>query len=202
MKTISTRTLVTVLAAALCIALPGARAQQSASDGPQYENGTHLVLPADYRAWPFIGAGLGMTYDGERGTPGGATDPRFTHAFVNPSSYRHFMQTGSWPDGTVFVLEFRGSTSEASINRSGRFATGLVFLEAEVKDSRFPDGWAFYAFGPANNLAEVAEPLTGDAAAPCVECHSEHAAVERTFVQFYPTLLEVAREKGTLKPGF
>jgi hypothetical protein len=26
--------------------------------------------------------------------------------------------------------------------------------------------------------------------------------VERTFVQFYPTLLEVARQKGTLKPGF
>ena len=29
-----------------------------------------------------------------------------------------------------------------------------------------------------------------------------HTAVERTFVQFYPTLLEVARQKGTVKPGF
>jgi hypothetical protein len=28
------------------------------------------------------------------------------------------------------------------------------------------------------------------------------ALAERTFVQFYPTLLEVAREKGTLKPDF
>jgi hypothetical protein len=180
-----------------------ASAQPPPADGPQYENGTDLKLPPDYRSWPFIGAGLGMTYDGERGTQAASPDnPRFTHTFVNPTAYRHFMSTGSWPDGTVFMLEFRASQSEGSINRSGRFATQLTFLEAEVKDSRFPDGWAFYAFGPGNNLASTAQPLAGAAVAPCVECHSEHAAVERTFVQFYPHLLEVARAKGTLRPGF
>jgi hypothetical protein len=47
----------------------------------------------------------------------------------------------------------------------------------------------------------VAKPLAGDEVASCVQCHSEHGAVERTFVQFYPHLLDVAREKGTLKPG-
>ena len=175
---------------------------QPASDGPRYENGTELVRPADYRSWPFIGAGLGMTYDGERGTQAATPDnPRFTNAFVNPTAYAHFMRTGSWPDGTVFMLEFRASQTEGSINRAGRFATQLTFLEAEVKDSRLPDGWAFYAFGPGNQLASVAKPLAGADVAPCVECHSEHAAVERTFVQFYPHLLEVARQKGTLKPG-
>ena len=30
---------------------------------------------------------------------------------------------------------------------------------------------------------------------------TKHTAVERTFVQFYPTLLEVARRMGTVKPG-
>jgi hypothetical protein len=143
-----------------------------------------------------------MTYDGERGTQAGAPEnPRFTHTFVNPAAYDHFMRTGTWPDGTVFMLEFRASQSEGSINRAGRFATQLTFLEAEVKDSRFPDGWAFYAFGPGNALARVAQPLAGAAVVPCVECHSENGAVERTFVQFYPHLLEVARAKGTLKPG-
>ena len=44
----------------------------------------------------------------------------------------------------------------------------------------------------------MAEPLAGDKVAPCVECHTKNTAVERTFVQFYPTLLEVARSKGTL----
>ena len=51
-------------------------------------------------------------------------------------------------------------------------------------------------------LDSAAAPLTGDAVRSCVECHTQHTAVERTFVQFYPTLLEVARRKGTLKPAF
>jgi hypothetical protein len=190
------------LAAAACAVALSSSSQPPQPDGPRYENGTELVRPTDYRSWPFIGAGLGMTYDGERGTQAGAPEnPRFTHAFVNPAAYAHFMQTGAWPDGTVFMLEFRASQTEGSINRAGRFATQLTFLEAEVKDARFPDGWAFYAFGPGDNLARTAKPLEGEQVASCVECHSANGAVERTFVQFYPHLLEVAREKGTIKPG-
>jgi hypothetical protein len=179
-----------------------ATAQPTTDDAPRYRDGNALVLPADYRSWPFIGAGLGMRYSDERGTPEASADPPFSHAFVNPSAYRHFMETGQWPDGSVFVLEFRASESQASINTSGRFATRLIALEAEVKDSRFADGWAYFRFGQGDDISSVAEPLKAEDAAPCVECHSTHAAVERTFVQFYPTLLDVAREKGTLKPGF
>jgi len=36
----------------------------------------------------------------------------------------------------------------------------------------------------------------------CYACHAENAAVDNTFVQFYPTLFEVAKKAGTLKPGF
>jgi len=111
------------------------------------------------------------------------------------------METGAWPDQSIFILELRRSGTDASINRAGRFQTELFALEAEVKDSRFPDGWAFFEFGRADALSDAAAPLTGARAAPCVECHSEHTAVERTFVQFYPTLLDVARDKGTLNPG-
>lgn len=187
------------LVVAVLLVLPAQA--QSTADGPRYTAGNELVFPEDYRSWPFIGAGLGMTYDGERGTPQGDT-PRFTHGFVNPSSYRHFQETGTWPDGTVFMLEFRASASEGSINRAGRYATNLVLLEAEVKDSRFPDGWAFFVFSRGGEIAKSAAPLGQEAAAPCVQCHTEHGAVERTFVQFYPTLLEIARRKGTLRPGF
>ena len=38
--------------------------------------------------------------------------------------------------------------------------------------------------------------------ASCYACHATHTAVENTFVQFYPTLFEVAREKGTIKPTY
>jgi cytochrome c553 len=37
------------------------------------------------------------------------------------------------------------------------------------------------------------------ATAACYSCHAEHGAVDNTFVQFYPTLLDVAKEKGTLR---
>jgi Cytochrome P460 len=172
-----------------------ADAAAAADEGPQYVNGNDLVRPQDYRQWVFLSSGLGMDYDAGEAA---AASPRFGNVFVNPASYRAFMETGRWPDRTVFVLEFRASTSEGSINRTGRFQDDLVALEAEVKDSRFPDGWAFFNFGRGN--AASAGPLPESAG--CVECHTRHTAVERTFVQFYPTLMEVARAKGTVKPGF
>jgi Cytochrome P460 len=192
----SSKKAATVLGVAYAIALSlSVHAQPSTNDGPRYMNGTHLVRPADYREWIFLSSGLGMTYEPPSGS---STPPSFGNVFVNPSSYRRFLQTGKWPDRTVFVLEVRRSESEGSINKSGRFQTGVVAVEAEVKDSRFPDGWAYFNFGTASD----APPLAGDQVARCIDCHTKHTAVERTFVQFYPTLLEVARQKGTLKPGF
>jgi cytochrome P460 len=172
-------------------------AQQSQRDGPRY-NGTNLVRPLDYREWPFLGSGLGLTYE----AAGASAASRFTNVFVNPSSYRSFMETGAWPNETVFVLESRRSETNAAPNVGGRFQGAMLGLEAEVKDSRFPDGWAFFNFGQAPALTTAAAPLVGTAVSACVECHTKHTAVERTFVQFYPTLLDVARRKGTLKPGF
>lgn len=174
-------------------------AAQSPVDGPQYVNGNSLVRPANYREWVFIGSGLGLTYDQS------ANNTTFTNVFVNPTAYRGFMNTGRWPDKSVFVLEFRASATDAPPNTNGRFQTRLVGIEAEVKDSRFPDGWAFYNFrlkAEATVMADNAAPLAGQDVASCVECHSKNTAVERTFVQFYPTLLEVARAKGTVKAGF
>ena len=166
--------------------------QQRPIDGPTYVNGTNLVKPANYREWVFVGSGIGLTYEQ------GASGNTFTNVFVNPAAYRGFMNTGRWPDKSVFILEFRASGTEAPPNTTGRFQTRLVGVEAEVKDARFPDGWAFYNF----RLADSAAPLEGKEVASCVECHTKSTAVERTFVQFYPTLLDVARAKGTLNPGF
>ena len=173
-----------------------AEAAQVMDSGPRYK-GTSLLKPTDYRDWVFLSSGLGMEYD-----PGESPDgnPRFGNVFVNPTSYRSFMKTGKWPNPTIFVLEFRASKNEGSINKGGRFQGELVGLEAEVKDSRFPDGWAFFNFNRSGRIQDIADPLP--ASAGCVECHTKHTAVERTFVQFYPTLMDVARRMGTLKPGY
>ena len=177
-----------------------AEAEESGETPSPYVDDTSLVLPTDYREWPFIGSGLGLTYEEETASPERA--PSFTNVFVNPTSYGGFMETGIWPDETIFVLEFRRSETDAAPNNGGRFQGDLLMIEAEVKDSRFPDGWAFFNFRGGLELLDVAEPLSGEAVAPCIQCHTENTAVERTFVQFYPTLLEVARREGTLKPAF
>ncbi len=179
--------------------------QQAPEDGPRF-NGTSLVRPADYREWIFLSSGIGMTYDPPVGSPpaGSPAGPGFGNVFVNPTSYRSFLQTGAWPNGTVFILEGRRSSTEGSINKGGWFQTELAGMEALVKDSRFADGWAFFQFGQTPAMKEAVEPLAGErlARAQCFACHMKNAAVEMSFVQFYPTLLEVARRKGTLKPGF
>lgn len=109
------------------------------------------------------------------------------------------MQTGKWSDKTVLVLEIRASSGNGSINKDGRFQTTLSGMEVHVKDSRFDDGWAFFGFRGGK---ETAERMSGQAVAECVACHAEHGAVDNTFAQFYPTILDAARQKGTLKPGF
>jgi hypothetical protein len=174
-------------------------AQQAPAAEFAYVNGTSLVRPANYREWPWVSSGLGMTYEGEAARPAGAP-PTFTNVFINPSSYREFMKTGKWPDRTLFVLEFRASSTKGSINTGGYFQGQLIGLEAEVKDSRFSDGWAFYNFGNAASMPENTPPIADPAR--CVDCHTKNTAVERTFVQFYPTLMDVARKMGTVKPGF
>jgi hypothetical protein len=70
-------------------------------------------------------------------------------------------------------------------------------LEVHVKDeARFPGKWAFFSFDDGKTSKMI--PTT----AACYSCHSAHAAVDTTFVQFYPTLLPVAQSKGTLSAAY
>lgn len=169
--------------------------QPAASDGPRY-TGTELLKPDDYRGWMFLSSGLGMAYGPDAGA---GRPPLFTNVFVNPSAYRAFLQTGRWPDKTMFVLEIRRARTEGSINKGGHFQGEIVGIEAEVKDSRFPGNWAFFGFGPGGRNASSA-PLPADAS--CYACHKANAAVENTFVQFYPELMDVARRMGTVNAGY
>jgi hypothetical protein len=156
---------------------------------PRFTNDGQLTLPNDYREWVFLSSGLGMTYALEDDQT-----PTFTNVFVNPSAYRSFVATGKWPDKTMLVLEVRASANKGSINRGGSYQAGVLAIEGEVKDTgRFlGNGWEFVSFGKASTGKIL--PHTED----CYACHAEHGAVDNTFVQFYPALLEIAKQKGTL----
>ncbi len=94
----------------------------------------------------------------------------------------------------MFVVEDRESQSKGSINKTGHFQTDLMGMGVEVKDeTRFPEKWAYFNFKADAKTAE-ANPK-----AACWQCHEDHAAVEHTFVQFYPTLRDVAKKFGTYR---
>lgn len=162
-----------------------ALAQQAPADGPRFSSANELARPTDLREWIFV-------------TAGANPPPNFTNIYVNPSSYRSFMSTGRWPDKTMFVVEIRSSASEGSMNEGGNSQTGLVAMEASVKDeARYPGKWAYFNFGRGAEMKDRVEALS--TTATCYACHAANGAVDNTFVQFYPTLLEVAREKGTVR---
>jgi hypothetical protein len=105
---------------------------------------------------------------------------------------------GTWPDKTMLVLEVRVAGTKSAINKGGHYqTTELMGREVHVKDeSRFPGKWAFFAFDDKTTAKML--PAEMD----CYSCHAQHTAVDNTFVQFYPTLIEIARKKGTLSGGF
>jgi len=179
---------IVLLLAALAIAAAGAGYK------PAYTADGKLMFPADYRQWQYVSSGVGMSYQAPGATP--PRTPGFSNIFVQPWAYREFEKTGRWPDKTIFVLEAYRSGTHASINKQGYFQDSFSGIEAEVKDpAHSPDVWSYYNFGTGTSAA------TAFAKDSCWECHEKNAAVEHSFSQFYPRLLDVALAKNTIKPG-
>ena len=190
-----------LVCATAVLSLWGASAQERpASDGPTYTKAGELVRPADYRDWVYVTTGLGMSYGPEGAAAG--RPPIFDNVFVNRDSYRQFMASGRWPDKTIFILELRRAETQVSINNGGHTQGEVIAVEAAVKDrTRFPDiTWGYFDFGRAPALTPSAPPLP--TTARCYACHRENTAVDQTFVQFYPTLFDVAKRMGTVKPTY
>jgi hypothetical protein len=175
-----------------CFALLAA-APDEKSPKPHYDEKGQLLRPADYRDWEFLSAGYGMNY-----SPSPGSHEMFTNVFVPRWAYQEFVSSGKWPDQTMFVIDERDAQSKGSINKTGHFQTDLMGLAVEVKDStHFPETWAYFSFD--NNHRTSAPTPKGNS---CFSCHEAHAAVEHTFVQFYPTLLPIAKSKGTVNVSY
>ena len=198
----SSKTILLLCVFALLISLAlQAKSQKAVAarvDAARYSASGDLMFPSDYREWIFLSSGVNMSYSPNAGAAE-PDRPIFDNVFVNPESYRAFLADGRWPDGTVMVLEIRRGSNKGSINQAGHYqGTDLRDIEVHVKDTqRFEGGWAFFGFtregGGGKKFAQSAS---------CYSCHQEHGAVDTTFVQFYPTLLKVASEKGTLSPEY
>jgi tetratricopeptide (TPR) repeat protein len=161
----------------------------NSSNLPVYNSDGKLALPANYREWVFLTSGFGMNY-----STGPVSNPMFTNVYASPEAYQGFKQAGAWPDKSMFVVEIYSPASHGSINKAGHYQDAFHGLDIEVKDSSRPSEWSYYNFNPGTSSANA---LGGGA---CANCHNTNAAVEHTFVQFYPTLLDFSIEKGLIKP--
>jgi hypothetical protein len=190
---------IVVSASCAIVSLPS-NGQTRNAGAPFWTTSGQLMRPTDYREWMYVTSGLGMTYGSAQAGAGRA--PMFDSVFVTADSYREFLRTGTWPDKTMFILEMRGAESNVSINNGGWTQGAIRGMEASVKDkARFHnEGWGYFSFDGPQGLAASAEPLP--TSAPCYSCHATNTAVDNTFVQFYPTLFEIAKRLGTVKPSY
>jgi hypothetical protein len=170
-------------------------AKTEPSPKPEYTADAQLKLPEHYREWVYLTTGFDMSYSPDAMQMG---HHMFDNVFVNPEAYKAFAATGTWPDKTILVLEGRRAMDKGSINQKGNYQSGETMgVEVHIKDeARFPGKWAFFGFGDAKTAKMI--PTT----AGCYSCHESHAAGDTTFAQFYPTLLPVAKSKGTLTPAY
>lgn len=188
--------LAAAIASLLTLVLTVPAVKASPANAPTYAANGDMLPPANYREWVYLSTGIDMNYNAKAMA---MDHSMFDNVFVNPEAYRSFVATGTWPDKTVMVLEVRGAKSKGSINERGQFQDEEVMgFEVHVKDAaHFPGKWAFFDFdSPTKNGTLIPEK------APCYSCHAQHGAVDTTFVQFYPTLLPIARQKHTLSEEF
>jgi hypothetical protein len=162
--------------------------------GPEYDPAGRLQLPEQYREWVYLSSGFDMSYNPSMQM---GDQHLFDNVFVNPDAYQAFVKTGTWPDHSMLVLEVRDARGKGSINQKGNYQGNVQGIEVHVKDeARFPGQWAFFEFDQSK--AGKLFPPSAD----CYSCHAAHAAVDTTFVQFYPTLLPIATGKGTLSAAY
>jgi hypothetical protein len=176
----------------LCCSIAVSESTEMAVRDPVYTEDGRLALPEDYREWVYLSSGFDMAY-----SPMAMGHHMFDNVFVEPGAYKAFLATGTWPDKTMLVLEVRGAMDKGSINKNGNYqSTEVMGREVHVKDSAQLQGWAFFGFDTGKTAKMT--PRSAD----CYSCHAAHAAVDNTFVQFYPTLLPIATAKGTLSAAY
>lgn len=170
---------------------------------PAYNDQGQLLRPEGYRNWVFVGSSLGLDYSRKQPDQGPGV---FHHVYMQPEAYKHYKETGQFPEKTMLVMENYSSGSKeqnttkdltkdkvAFDNLNGSFEDSRAGVEVALKDSsKSPDKWAYFNFTTRDGLLPAAKAFPKQT---CFDCHNQHAAVDNVFVQFYPVLREARAEK-------
>ena len=183
-----------ILGASLLVLMTGA---SDFSPGPKYDGAGDLYLPDDLYEWILVGSSIGLGYNEDAQDPQPGEAPGMFHnVLMEPSSYRHYAETGAFEEGTMFALMMYTAGDQAPPREGGFYEDRFVAMEISVKDSvRFEDGWGFTNFVIDDEVpSETGQALP--AGNRCFQCHTEHGAKDHVFTQFYPNIRRLDRERG------
>ena len=154
---------------------------------PRFTPEGDLMRPEGWEGWVLAGTSMGLTYTEPASAPAPGEPPgRFLNVYIQPWAYERFMETGEFPEGTMFILAGSDPVRRTDPARGGFTQGSQSLLEVHLKWRGLDEtGWGFYGFGGGE---ETAGRIPGDAA--CYTCHRDEAAFDHAFVQFYPAIRE------------
>lgn len=141
--------------------------------------GDTLSLPERYREWVFVGSSTRVENTAEPAT--------FQNVYISPEAYREYQTSGSFPEGSVLVMESAVAGSKGVEDAAGHYGKEFLSVKVSVKDSRFREGWGYFEFKNQEKKARALPESAG-----CLACHRNQGATDHVFTQFYPVLRAAA----------
>lgn len=154
---------------------------------PRFTPDGRLLRPEGWEGWVLAGTSMGLTYNEPASTPAPGEPPGiFLNVYVQPWAYERFLESGEFPEGTMFILAMAEPITKADPARGGFYMGEISMMEVHLKRAGIHEsGWGFYGFGGDDPAAEILP-----AEANCYSCHRDEAAFDNAFVQFYPKMRE------------
>ena len=185
--------------AVLTLSIAGqALAQEPGKYTAEFTTDGELIRPTGWREWVFVGSPL--TPNSLNG--GNASFPEFHSVYIDPESWAHWKETGTFREGTMFAKELTLVGETAATSGIGFFNGELQGFEIAHKDtskySAETDGWAYYTFG--HKPEPYADSTVAQPTAACAVCHTAAAADDMVFTQYY-SILVAAKGAGDAGAG-
>jgi hypothetical protein len=170
----------------------------------RYAEDGQLIRPDNWREWIFVG--MPVTPNALNG--GQAILPEAQAVYVDPTSWEHWRETGTFREGTMFaveltLLETEGAHEDGSTEQligRGFFQSDFAGLMFSVKDSeRFagqPGGWAYFSSRVGAMESEYPETMAALPVEACNACHATNGSEDWVFTQLYP-VLKAAKPAGS-----
>ena len=155
-----------------------------------------LIRPDDWREWVFVG--MPVTPNALNG--GKALLPEAQAVYIDPTSWKHWKQNGTFRDGTMFAVELtRLMTDGAHEDGSTNQLTGRGFFQGDFSGLQFaikdadqfadePGNWAYFSTRIGAGESDYPETMAVLPTEACNSCHEASGGQDFVFTQLYPVL--------------